>query len=303
MTRIDHEDIRIGTIVPWDSNTPEYIRQILPHGFECFQLSASTTLLEMNVEEEAEKILKVLDDSGAFISSFFHGANVLGEKEEDQKSREVFEKLIQYADLLDVSTICGFSGRVRGKPIPESIDRLKEVWSPLLDLAGEKGSTIAFENCSMGGTWQNGDWNIAHSPSAWELIFDALPHQNLGLEWEPCHQMVLLMDPMPQIREWGHKFFHIHGKDATIHRDTIDRYGIEGGRPFAFHRTPGFGDSNWTEIIGELRRIGYKGTIDIEGWHDPVYVNELEMTGQVHALNYLKNCRGGSYISNPVFGE
>ena len=31
----------------------------------------------------------------------------------------------------------------------------------------------------------------------------------------------------------------------------------------------------------------------------PVYKDELEMTGQVHALNYLKQCRGGEYIPNP----
>ena len=62
-------------------------------------------------------------------------------------------------------------------------------------------------------------------------------------------------------------------------------------------RTPGFGDSNWTDIISELRLAGYSGAIDIEGWHDPVYRDALEMTGQVHALNYLKNCRGGNYVN------
>jgi hypothetical protein len=43
---------------------------------------------------------------------------------------------------------------------------------------------------------------------------------------------------------------------------------------------------------------GFKGSIDIEGWHDPVYKGELEYVGQVHALNYLKNCRGGIWVPN-----
>ncbi|HOF89550.1 MAG TPA: sugar phosphate isomerase/epimerase, partial [Armatimonadota bacterium] len=72
-----------------------------------------------------------------------------------------------------------------------------------------------------------------------------------------------------------------------------------GPHPFAFHRTPGFGDSNWTDIISELRRGGFTGSIDIEGWHDPVYCGELEMTGQVHGLNYLKRCRG-TFVANPA---
>jgi sugar phosphate isomerase/epimerase len=62
-------------------------------------------------------------------------------------------------------------------------------------------------------------------------------------------------------------------------------------------RPPGFGDSNWTDIISDLRQYGYEGCIDIEGWHDPVYRNDLEMTGQVRALEYLKTCRGGAFVS------
>ncbi len=33
----------------------------------------------------------------------------------------------------------------------------------------------------------------------------------------------------------------------------------------------------------------FKECIDIEGWHDPVYRDALEMTGQVHALNHLNH--------------
>ncbi len=119
---------------------------------------------------------------------------------------------------------------------------------------------------------------------------------------------------MPQIEEWGDKFFHVHGKDATIRWDRVRKYGvhtsmhkdialagkIQAVPPFAYHRTPGFGDSDWTAIISELRRIGYEGSLDIEGWHDPVYKDDLEMTGQVRALNYLKACRGGNFVDNPV---
>ncbi|OPZ08207.1 MAG: hypothetical protein BWZ08_01319 [candidate division BRC1 bacterium ADurb.BinA292] len=130
-------------------------------------------------------------------------------------------------------------------------------------------------------------------------MFDAVPGDTLGLEWEPCHQMVRLIDPLPQLRKWVGRIYHLHGKDATVMWDVVREYGVDGPRPFAFHRTPGFGDSNWTDIISELRRAGYRGTIDIEGWHDPVWRGELEMTGQVHALNYLKHCRGGAFVPNP----
>ena len=33
--------------------------------------------------------------------------------------------------------------------------------------------------------------------------------------------------------------------------------------------------------------------------HDPVYGGDWEMTSQLHALKYLKFCRGGDFIPNP----
>ena len=136
----------------------------------------------------------------------------------------------------------------------------------------------------MDGNWASGDWNIAHNPDAWELMFNELPDDNLGLEWEPCHQLVYLIDPIPQIRKWAPQIFHVHGKDATVRWDVIREHGIFGKLPFVQMRTPGFGDSDWTRVISELRLAGYRGAIDIEGWHDPVYRDDLEITGQVRAL-------------------
>jgi sugar phosphate isomerase/epimerase len=151
----------------------------------------------------------------------------------------------------------------------------------------------------MRGSWKKGSWNIAHDPSAWELMFDAIPDENIGLQWEPCHQLVNFIDPIPQLRKWIGKIFNVHGKDATIAWDIVREYGINGPKQYAWHRTPGFGDSNWTDIISILKMNGYSGSIDIEGYHDPVYRGESELTGQIHALNYLKKCRGGEYVENP----
>ena len=68
----------------------------------------------------------------------------------------------------------------------------------------------------------------------------------------------------------------------------------------AWDRTPGFGDTDWVKIIDILRRANFQGNINIEGYHDPVYGYDWEYTGQVHALNYLKRCRGGDYVPNPT---
>lgn len=307
------KDIRIGTLVNRGMESAEYIKEILPHGFESFGLVFWQTTEGVEWQKLADEISKVLEGSDAVISSLGVFGNPLEETEEDLQTLKGWNEIIDNAYLFGCDILAGFTGRLRGKPIHENIDRFKEVWTPLVEKAGEKRLKVAYENCDMGGTWQGGDWNIAHNPTAWELMFNALPLDNVGLEWEPCHQMVSLIDPMPQLREWVGKIFHVHGKDATIHWDVVRKYGVHSSvhgdvalpgyiqmvPPFAYHRTPGFGDSNWTDIITELRKGGFTGSIDIEGWHDPVYKDDLEMTGQVHALNYLKTCRGGNqHIAN-----
>lgn len=295
-----NEGIRIGTLVNKGEKNPEYIRQIVGYGFESFSITFWKTLGGVDLVKLADGVREALDGTGAVISTVGIFGNPLETGEEDVKSLRDWETLIDHAHLFGTDIVSGFTGRLRGKSIDDSIPRFKEVFGELAQRAADKSVRIAFENCDMGGTWKSGDWNIAHNPDAWKLMFDAVPMDNLGLEWEPCHQMVSLIDPIPQLREWAPKVFHVHGKDATVMWDVVRKHGVHGKKPFAFHRTPGFGDSNWTDIITILRQNGYKGTIDIEGWHDPVYKGDLEMTGQVRGLNYLKDCRGGSFVANPV---
>lgn len=292
------EKIRIGTLAGGHKGA-RYIAQILPHGFESISITFWQTLGGVNLKKLAQEVKETLGDSGVIISSVGIFGNPLETTPKDRETADGFKKLVDHAHLFGTDIVAGFTGRVRGKSIPDSIPQFKKFFGPLSKRAADRGVRIAFENCTMGGDWKSGDFNIAHNPDAWTLMFDAVPAKNLGLEWEPCHQMVQLIDPMPQLREWTKKIFHVHGKDATVHWDTIRKSGVAGAKKCFFHRTPGFGDSNWTEIISELRRHGYTGCLDIEGWHDPVYRDDLEMTGQVHALNYLKQCRGGSYIPNP----
>ena len=307
------KDIRIGTLVSSGMKAPAYIEQILPHGFESFSLTFWQTCEGIDFKKLAREINGVLEGSDAVISTVNIFGNPLEDGPTDKATLAGWRKVIDNAHLFGCDVVGGFTGRLRGKRIDESIGAFKKVWTPLAKRAADKGLRIAFENCDMGGTWATGDWNIAHNPTAWEMMFDAVPSDALGLEWEPCHQLVSLIDPMPQLRKWVHKIYHVHGKDATVHWDVVRTYGVHSsmhgdialpGRvqvvpPFAYHRTPGYGDSDWTAIISDLRQGGFRGSIDIEGWHDPVMRGELEMSGQVRAMNYLKTCRG-DFIANPV---
>ena len=293
------KNIRIGTMVQANAGAGDYIRQIIPYGFECFALTyPNGNFKGVSPEEVAEKVMPEIEGKDIEISSISVFGNPLEESEEGALTLKCFKHAIETAHLFQTGLVTGFTGALRGKPVTKSMERFKAVWTPMAEFAAEKGVRIAFENCNMGGSWKSATCNLAMNPACWELMFEAVPAENFGLEWEPCHQMVQLIDPLPQIRDWAPRIFHIHGKDATIRRDLLAKNGLWG--EWVWHRTPGFGDSNWADLISELRKYGYQGNIDIEGWHDPVYRGSLEMTGQVAGLNYLKRCRGGDFIPNPA---
>ena len=288
-------DIRIGTMVKANATDPAaYVKKLVALGFESVEPFFWQTLGNTDLDRMAHEIRDAIGDADVTVGALGMFGNPLERGEMDRATLEGWERLIDNAHLFGTDIVAGFTGRVRGRPLPESLPRYKQVWGELAKRAADKGVKIAFENCAMDGNWASGDWNIAHNPDAWEMMFDALPDANIGLEWEPCHQLVYLIDPIPQIRRWADRIFHVHGKDATVRWDVIRAHGIFGKHPFVQMRTPGFGDSDWTRIISELRLAGFRGSVDIEGWHDPVYRNALEMTGQVRALDYLKDCRGGA---------
>src|ERR1041385_3669753 len=163
-----HSDIRIGTLAGKGAQTPEYIRQILPHGFESFQINFWKTLGEVDLKKLAGKVKDVLNagNSGAVVSSL----GMFGNPLTDSTCADAWKKCIDAAPLFGCDLVCGFAGRVVDKPIPDSMKQFKKVFGPLVKRAADKGVRIAFENCDMGGDWSRGDWNIANAPTAWEMM-------------------------------------------------------------------------------------------------------------------------------------
>ncbi|MCE9630434.1 MAG: sugar phosphate isomerase/epimerase [Planctomycetia bacterium] len=297
-----HADIRIGTLVPAHDRTAEVIGQLLPHGFETFQISFGRTVGGFDIAALADAVHRVLDAHPVGPHDLPRRVSAIGVYGNPLTSPETvadWERLIDAASLFDCDVVSGFAGRIPGRPVPESYAPFAKVFGPLARRAEERGVRLAFENCEKRGTWESGDWNIAHAPAAWDAMFAAVDSPVIGLEWEPCHQLVSFVEPLPQLRKYASRIWHIHGKDATVLWDVIREHGIRGGVPYVHHRTPGFGDTNWTDLISILRIAGWRGSIDVEGFHDPVYRDSLETTGQVAALEHLKRCRGGTFTPNP----
>ena len=228
-------------------------------------------------------------------------------------ARAVFLRAIEVAAHIGVKTVSGFPGAVielephpKGKnpiykPFENFLPRLLEFWELIAKVAEDKGVRIAFEHCPMGPYHLPiMGFNMLAQPAMWGRLFNETKCENLGIEWDASHLMCQFIDPVTNIHKFGSRIFHVHAKDAFINRHLLEVYGIcHPG--VAEHRFPGLGQSNWAEIVHALLRAGYDSDLNIEGWHDPVYRDDLEMTGQVAALDYLKRCRGGAhFIPNPA---
>jgi len=290
-------DIRIGACVEATRAPFEEIEQLVSIGVESLAITFWGSIGEIDLKCFRDRVFKLIEGKGIEISALTLFGNPLEEGEEGNAALADWRQLIDAAEDFSCPLITGFTGGLPGKPVPENMPRLKEVFSPLLESAGERGLKLAFENCVMGSTWKSAGRNLAFCPEAFELIFETLPYANLGLEWEPAHLIKQMINPIENLINWAPKIFHYHGKDGQLRREVLRQTGTLGSNPWFWQRFPGYGDTDWSRIISEARNVGFSGAINIEGHHDPIFCNELEMAGMAGALGYLRQCRGGKTSS------
>ncbi|MBQ4322924.1 MAG: sugar phosphate isomerase/epimerase [Clostridia bacterium] len=288
------EQYKIGTCIP-GGNVERWLEPMSKMGFESFSLNWHMELAGADLKALSEKTKQILEGTDIPITTIGLYCNPLAN--EDHK--KALEYVIDSAPLFGAKNVGTFAGALTGESVDASMPKFKEVFSELAKRAADKGLNLVIENCPMGGKWNKTTCNIGFHPRAWDMMFHEVPAENLGLEWEPTHQLCQLIDPMPQIRKYGKKILHIHGKDATVDRKIIEEEGLYGPNTYVWHRMPGLGDCDWRTIITYLHMVGYEGDICIEGYHDPIYVKDWEITGQLHALNYLKWARCGDFTPNP----
>ena len=292
------EQIKIGTCIP-GQQAEQWLPGMKDKGFECFAINFHMTYSGIDLKALAPKVMGMLEGTGTYVSTVGYYCNAL----QNESQLHDLEYAIDNAHLFGAKTVATFAGALEGQSIDAAIPRFKEVFSELAKRAEDRGVKLAIENCPMHGDWRHATCNIGINPDAWELMFDAVPSDALGLEWEPAHQLIQLIDPIPQLRVWAKKIVHLHGKDTSVDWDAVRRRGIYAAKDFAPERTPGFGDTNWRDVFSILHENGYEGDVCIEGYHDPVYSGQWEMTSQLHALKYLKFCRGGDFVPNPWDAE
>lgn len=156
---------------------------------------------------------------------------------------------------------------IRRIPV-RSLDRVVDLFGPLLELAEKNNVRLCFENCPLMG-------NIAISPVMWRRIFERLDSDKLGIAYDPSHLVWEMVDPYAPIDEFRDRIFHVHAKDAAIDREQLAQTGILTDFSWWSYRIPGRGELDWKKLLGMLKANGYDGTISLEH-EDAAYEGTLE---------------------------
>lgn len=176
-------------------------------------------------------------------------------------------KVIDGSAKLGINMVTTFIGRDQFKSVEDNLKLVREIWPPIINYAQQKGVKIAVENCPMlfdQGQWPGGQ-NLMTTPDLWHKIFEILPNENFGINYDPSHFVWQRIDYIKPIYEFKNRIFHVHFKDIKIDTDALNRVGILA-YPLQYMRPklPGLGDVDWGNYVSALTDIGYEGFACIE---------------------------------------
>jgi len=169
-------------------------------------------------------------------------------------------------------------GRDWKKSIDDNWGEFKKTWRPIVKYAEQQQVKIGIENCPMLFTadeWPGGK-NLAISPSIWRRMFEEIPSKNFGLNYDPSHLVWMQMDYLKPIRDFAHRFHHVHAKDVRLDKHRLDEVGILA-HPLEYHtpKLPGLGEVDWGKFFSHLTDAGYDGPVCVEV-EDRAYEGPLE---------------------------
>ena len=251
------------------------------HGFECVEVACwpqgkaerrYAGVSHINVDEvddaKAEYILNYCKERNVEISSLAFYPNTLDPNPEKRTANvEHIKKLIQVSAKLGINMVTTFIGRDQTKTVEENLEIAKEVWTPIIKLAEELKVKVAIENCPMlfGPDQWPGGQNLMTTPKIWRKMFELIPSDYFGLNYDPSHFVWQMMDYIKPMYEFKDKIFHVHYKDIKVYKDKLDDCGIMAyPLDFMSPKLPGLGDVDWAKYVSALTDIRYEGYTCIE---------------------------------------
>lgn len=218
-----------------------------------------------------EKILYIKEychKKGVEISALAYYPNAMdGNQEKSELAIEHLKKVIIASQKLEVGMVTTFIGRNQSKTVEENLELVKIIWPPIIQIAEQRNVKIAIENCPMlfGQDQWPGGQNLMTTPEIWKKVFEILPSNQIGINYDPSHFVWQMVDYIKPIYEFAHKIFHVHYKDIKIYPDKLEQVGTMAyPLEYMSPKLPGLGDVDWGKYVSALTDIGYDGYTCIE---------------------------------------
>ncbi|MCB0685285.1 MAG: sugar phosphate isomerase/epimerase [Saprospiraceae bacterium] len=239
------------------------------------------------------EIQALVNETGVKISALGYYPNPLSpNKEEARTAVNHIKKVIRAASVLGLQNVNTFIGRDWQKSVEDNWKLFLSTWKSIINQAEKYQIKVGIENCPMLFTedeWPGGK-NLGTTPVIWEKMFRDIPSDYFGLNYDPSHLVWQQMNYLKPIKEFQHKLFHIHAKDARIDRDKLDQVGIMA-HPNLFHtpKLPGMGDVDWGQFFSYLSDTGYDGSVCVEV-EDRAFEGSLDarIRSLQQSYNYLR---------------
>ena len=219
-------------------------------------------------QAEVERIHALLARYGVSISGLGYYPNPLSANvQESQTAVEQIHRVIDAAAALGVGVVNSFVGRDPARTVEAQWPRFLETWRPIIEHAEKLNIRIGIENCPMSfgeDEWPGGK-NLATSPAIWRKMYRDLPSQHWGLNFDPSHFILQMMEIHPILDEFKDRLVHVHAKDVRIDHAKLNQHGVFSF-PKLWHspKLPGMGDVQWGSFLGALADTGYDGPLVVE---------------------------------------
>ncbi len=218
--------------------------------------------------EKIAAIKKLCEEKKVEISSLAFYPNPMdGNLKKREATIEHLMKVIKASADLDVHMVTTFIGRDQRLSVEENLELFKDIWPPIIHYAESLKVKIAIENCPMlfGEDQWPGGQNLATTPKIWRQLFDIIPSDYFGLNYDPSHFVWQMIDYIKPMYAFKDKIFHVHYKDIKVYKEKLDDVGIMAyPLDFMSPKIPGLGDVNWAKYVSALTDIGYDGYSCIE---------------------------------------
>ncbi|MCF7808307.1 MAG: sugar phosphate isomerase/epimerase [Candidatus Marinimicrobia bacterium] len=292
-------DVPLAELVKWASKT----------GFSALELAAWPVESDRDYQAKqidaakmtagrAEEIKGLFDEAGLAMSAMaYYDNNLHPDLELRKKNLAHLKHVIKAAQLLGVELVGTFVGSRPDKSPTENMKEFGLVFRDLVKYAEDHNVKLMIENCPMENWVQFGlPGNFAYSPELWNAMFEEVPSENFGLNFDPSHLYWLGIDHIQAIHDFAPRIFHAHAKDTEMLAGGTYEYGLFGRQvdPIPWksgwwrYRMPGWGEINWQKFISALQENGYDGILSIEH-EDPLWEGSEERVfgGLKLGLNHL----------------